>query len=77
MRCCFFFFVTGPLLPGYLGAFDVYIREKKSVDIGNSNYRQQIAGKFGLKKACQYKKKVDIDDVDISGVHCMCRYIIY
>ena len=49
-----FFFVTGPLLLGYLGAIDVDIREKKreSVDTGKCNYRQQIGEKFGLEKAC-------------------------
>ena len=67
-----FFFVRGPLLPGYLRAIDVDVREKKreSVDIENFNYRQQIGGKFGLEKACPDRKKVDRSNVDIRGVHC-------
>ena len=67
-----FIFITGPLLPGYLSAINVDVRKKKreSVDIGNSNYRQQIGGKLGLDKTCQYKKKFDRGDFDISGVHC-------
>ena len=52
------FFVTRPLLPGYLAAIDVNIRkkeerERESVDIGNCNYRQYIREKFGLEKACR------------------------
>ena len=76
MRSAFFFFVSGPLLPGYLGAIDIDVREKKreSVDIENFNYRQQIGQKFGLEKACRYKKKVDRSDVDISSVHCIQNY---
>ena len=59
-------------MPGYLDAIDVNIREKKreSVDIEYCNYRHQIGKKFRLDKAYRYKKKVDRDDVDISGVHC-------
>ena len=60
-------------MPSYFGAIDVNVREKKreSVDIKNFYYRQQIGEKFRLEKACQYKKKVDRSDVNISGVHCI------
>ena len=53
-----FFFVSGPLLPFYLGAIDVNVREKKreSVNIESFNYRQQIEEKFRLEKACRYNK---------------------
>ena len=33
------------------------------------NYRQPKGGKFGLDKACSYKKKVARGDVDISDLH--------
>ena len=42
-----------------------------NVDIENCNYRQQIGEKFRLDKACN--EKVDIGDVDISGVHCIFK----
>ena len=46
----FLFFVRGPLLLGYLGAINVYVKEKKreSVNIENFNYRQQKGGNFDL-----------------------------
>ena len=42
-----------------LGTINANVREKKreSVDVENQNYRQKIVKKFGLDKACQYKKK--------------------
>ena len=56
----------------YLDVIYVDIREKERelIDIENCNYRQQRGEKYGLDKACRYKKKVDRGDVDISDVHC-------
>ena len=60
-------------MPAYLDEIDVGIREKERdiADIENCNCRQQREGKFGLDKACRYKKKISRSDVDISGEHCM------
>ena len=56
-----FFFCPRPSFPGYLGAIDADVKEKKrkSVDTGreNLNYRQQTGEKFRLEKACRYMYK--------------------
>ena len=53
-----FFFVTGPLLPCYLGPINVDVSEKKrdSVDIVNYYYRLQIGEKLRLIKHVDIRK---------------------
>ena len=54
-----FIFVNGLLLPGYFGAISVDIGEKKrkSVDIENCNYRQQIRKNADMIKGVGIRKK--------------------